>query len=1233
MFVKLDFLDDHVTQLKYYKYRLFTRTNEFNILQRGNRLFQQWCVDMYAKILQYKLNYPRTHQADIRAELYKGLRDALNDEDIDPSKLGKKLILPASMSYTPRWYNAQYHDSMTIIQKFKKPDLFITFTTNPKWPEITRELFPGQKAIDRPELTDRIFHAKLKLLLQDLTSKNVFGNAVAWMHTVEFQKRGLPHAHILIILRPDCRLHNADDYDRIVSAEIPDPKKYPELHRLVKQFMIHRPCGRRSRQPCMKKGYCKHNFPKDFMQFTQSNEDGFPSYKRRSPNRGGHKAQIFVPGRGLITVDNRWVIPYNPYLIQKYNAHINVEVCSSILAIKYLYKYIYKGHDKASFKLKEQAKRVKNLNDEYERYYDALYISSSESCWKMLKYRMHSKKPAVQIQRIHLPDMQNIYYKPTQTIEEIIQDENAKKTMLTEWFTNNKLERISPLTEKQLLKDSEGNLRPRGPEITYLQYAEYYSWDNSKKKWKRRSDRLEVLGRMHRLSPKSGEIYYLRTLLLIATGAESWKDLLTYENKTYPSFQQVCAARGLLIDDGEWDRCLNDARQWHTGYNQLLGLFVTILTQCQPVYPLKLWNKYKADIGESIARKLEQQKKAKPKPEDVENLALLEIKTRLKMHKKELKDFNLPEPDLSTIDINPELEAELDYSIEECKTIVEEHVENMNEDQKTFYNAVKKSLEDKSTQKAFFINALGGTGKTYVAEALLAYVRSKKQIAIAVAFSGIAALLLPGGRTVHSRFNLPLEPDDSQMGHVKRGTNVAELIQKAKMILWDEAPMAHKNVLECIDNTLQDLMNNEQPFGGKIMVFSGDFRQVLPIIPRASRAQIVTSALNRSHLWQHIKLYHLKINERIRRQSAKNNNTTELKQFADDLEKIGDGTYPINQDIGSDMIKIPSNWLSKASNLEEFIEEAFPNLAYNYNNSELMKGRAILTPKNIDANKINKLILEKMPGEIEASYRSIDRNLAEPNTFQWGEEVLNSLDPNGLPPHILHLKKHAIIMVLRNIDPYEGVCNGTRLEVLRFTDTVIEARILTGPKDKIGKLYFIPRIKLQANKTSPISFYRRQFPVKLAFAMTINKSQGQTLDFMALYLPEPVFGHGQLYVAAGRVGSDKQLSIFIVNGKAQGCFPPHKGIYTRNVVYKEVFNPDYEPDYEFEEDNEMNDAFEFVHTEFEEEGYNFAEHCIDSEDEEKQIQLIQNPSSRYRNADRYCRKEDKMEDDESENES
>ena len=137
--------------------------------------------------------------------MYQDAVDAIHTGDTS-NNIGRRIIFPSSFTGGPRQMYQLYQDAMAIVRHFGKPDLFITFTCNPKWPEITKELLPHQTAADRPDLTSRVFHIKLQELLKDLCTKQCLGKVIAYVYVVEFQKRGLPHAHILLILAPEDKI-------------------------------------------------------------------------------------------------------------------------------------------------------------------------------------------------------------------------------------------------------------------------------------------------------------------------------------------------------------------------------------------------------------------------------------------------------------------------------------------------------------------------------------------------------------------------------------------------------------------------------------------------------------------------------------------------------------------------------------------------------------------------------------------------------------------------------------------------------------------------------------------------------------------------------------------------------------------------------------------------------------------------------------------------------------------
>ncbi|CEP10123.1 hypothetical protein, partial, partial [Parasitella parasitica] len=232
-----------LTHRCYYRFRLHQRSNEYPIIFMSKRLFQQYLVDVWAVCDQNKLDWIKAHQSNIRADLYNGLQDALIQEDVNLTALGRRYILPSSYTGGPRFMAKQYQDSMAIVRHFGKPSLFITFTANPRWVEIQRELLPGQNASDRPDLVARVFDLKVKELLNDLKRKNIFGTYRGLLRTIEYQKRGLSHLHLLLFLNPAENFDTAEKIYQVISAEIPSRENDPELLEIVTKNMVHGPCG------------------------------------------------------------------------------------------------------------------------------------------------------------------------------------------------------------------------------------------------------------------------------------------------------------------------------------------------------------------------------------------------------------------------------------------------------------------------------------------------------------------------------------------------------------------------------------------------------------------------------------------------------------------------------------------------------------------------------------------------------------------------------------------------------------------------------------------------------------------------------------------------------------------------------------------------------------------------------------------------------------------------------
>lgn len=231
-------------------------------------------------------------------------------------RAGKRVVLSKDFPGSDRDVHARFMDAMALVARYGRPDFFfVTMTCNPYWPEIIEHLLPGQLPQDRPDIVARVYHAKLLDLHDFLIKKNHFVKVAAWAHVTEFQKR--PHEHFLLIMETNDKLSGPDDFDRYISAELPDKDKYPVLHKLVVKHMMHGPCGPLNPKcGCMVDKSCRFHYPRQFCDSTQRGKDAYPVYRRRQDGN-----EVLVR---KVWLDNRWVIPYNPSLLMRYNCHINV---------------------------------------------------------------------------------------------------------------------------------------------------------------------------------------------------------------------------------------------------------------------------------------------------------------------------------------------------------------------------------------------------------------------------------------------------------------------------------------------------------------------------------------------------------------------------------------------------------------------------------------------------------------------------------------------------------------------------------------------------------------------------------------------------------------------------------------------------------------------------------------------------------------------------------------------
>ncbi|KAL5648116.1 hypothetical protein ACJX0J_042471, partial [Zea mays] len=587
-------------------------------------------------------------------------------------------------------------------------------------------------------------------------------------------------------------------------------------------------------------------------------------------------------------LDNRWVVPYNPYLLRLFNCHINVEACGSIKAVKYLFKYIYKGHDRASVAVTDANKADGDV-DEIKQYRDARWVTPPEALWRIFSFDLSQNSPPVMQLQLHLENMHMVSFHERAKVNHVVQ----------------------------------------------------------RKVWQRRKRNTGgQVGRIVSAHPAEGERFYLRLLLNHVTGATSYADLRTVDGDTLPSFREAAQRRGLLEADDTIDECLNEAAIYQMS-SALRRLFATILVYCEPNDVAELWQRHLDSMSEDYHRSTQSKT-------HVQQMVLIDIRNILQSMGKDIKTFPLPAI-IDKYDDSHGTDREI-YEEESIEPTAEDVAmkETLNEEQRFAYDKIL-SVVDTNNGGVFFVDGPGGTGNIYLYKALLAALRSQDKIAVATATSGVAASILPGGRTAHSRFKIPLTIDDGAVCSFTKQSGTTKLLQKASLIILDEASMTKRQAIEALDNSMRDIMGRPGlPFGGRTVVFGGDFRQVLPVVRKGSRAQIVAASLRSSYLWE--SMCHLKLVQNMRAQSD--------PWFAEYLLRVGGGTEEANNDGDvrlPDEVCVP--YTGNDRDLDRLIDDIYPNLNANMSNTSYITSRAILSTRNDWVDMINMRMIDRFQGE------------------------------------------------------------------------------------------------------------------------------------------------------------------------------------------------------------------------------------------------------------------------------
>ncbi|XP_055331216.1 uncharacterized protein LOC129583443 [Paramacrobiotus metropolitanus] len=593
--------------------------------------------------------------------------------------------------------------------------------------------------------------------------------------------------------------------------------------------------------------------------------------------------------------------------------------------------------------------KVLNM-DEIQAFVDSRYISAPEAHWRLSKYEMHAKSHTVVRLPVHKPNEQEVYFAAGEE-ETAVESASTRDTMLTAWFKLNQ-------------KDADAR------SILYHDIPIKYRFEIGA--WKKRVNETggKAIGRMYAVNPRDCERFYLRLLLLHVAGPLSFTDLQSVNGETFATIKDSARARGLLENSDHWIQCMEEASG--TAMPAAMRcLFVTILIcgNLPPSDARNLWQTYNQAMSEDFRRNRT--------PDAAIFFAYTDVNKRLDSFGVSLlRPYQISEPPRPS-----EFQEEIIDKKAELKK-GSEMFAPMNEGQKTVTNAVMDAVHERSNERCIFVGAPGGTGKTFVFTAIAHQLTGEGISVVCMASTGIAGNLLPRGTTVHTGTGLPLKLDSNSRLAVSSRNHLGIKLRNAKVFLWDEAPMSSAMALETIDVSLRELMQNNLPFGEKVMVLGGDYRQVLPVIERGNKAQQLAASLKRSQLWRFFKTY--KLHQNLRAENGQ-------EEFCHWLLGLGEGKLPVDE---NDEIEVPECCISSGNIIQEVFGDIIP-----VDNTEKLLGSVILCPTNDETLEIIDEIVEKIEGAA-ATYESIDSITCEEgeDPTEFPEEFLYTLTPNGLPP-------------------------------------------------------------------------------------------------------------------------------------------------------------------------------------------------------------------------------------------
>ncbi|EAY21003.1 hypothetical protein TVAG_172600 [Trichomonas vaginalis G3] len=1037
-------------------------------------LREEYICSIFGRDLHHRIENAFYRQINLRRE-----SEVKKKSDNPEENEGTTTYIPSSFTNGPAYWKKIGKKVILLSTKYGQPTLFITITCNPGWIENI--------ALDRCSANTNaanimlIYNERRKTFIKFLKDSKIFGDVNALLWRDEFQQRGYPHTHILLWTTLDTQ--NVNQLDDVINTQYPKTNdirqldKFNDLKILINKYEIHG-CTNRCKDKTT--GKCTMGFPKEVRDQTEI-INGRVHYKR--------------------SAEEVKIVPHNLKILTLWRAHHEIEIVTSNDCILYITKYVTKFSDSAEVSLQSQLRFIQKEveeKDQLHKYGASIITSSCQAFGTLAGYHNYGMFPKVELLNFHLEGDRKIVEKADESEEDLLKRIDDTLSYLLRYFSRPKTEEFRNLAFVEYYE--RYIVSPNKPAKIEAIQDEGNGTDDKTKRWVYRRTK-ECVFALQLVPYQNTELFCLRLILEKVPGY-SYNDLIMGKE----SFLKAAESLRLIESGKEAKICLKEGiKNGYFGYilRQMLVNF-----SIQGINIEKLTLKFQNELMKDLEEKT------------IDNL-YMHLYSEFKYAKaKCIPQFLVNYDHL--------------YKLEQNKEKNQKDLSDLNE-QQAF--VMKDILKNWDRDQLIFIQGRAGTGKTYFCKELIKELENQKKDVLICGTTGIAACQYENGCTAHSLFGLKCDIEenfDDYSSLIGKDSYKGYLIKKADVIMIDEVSMLTHTIAEKIYFILRFLMSRkdckgdelkkEPAFGGKKMIFIGDFLQLPPVIPN-SKYSLSEKLITKCSWWNMVKMYGLSMPMRCSNKEYNNflikvaNNEVGDMKWSDlkDITVTDDPKTALDFLLhGVDMrnkIPLKIQWIAATNNLVNKVNEEVEimklNSIYDYCQNQANPEEA---KKSLDFGKIYAITNIQTEDNKKKSEIRIDKGQLADMVRNWKFA--------DLPNPVVKLLYGMPMSLLRNLNTHDGLVKNKRCWIIGRAG---EAAIV---EFENGEKAIIPKIKIPKDLSNLI-IERKQIPLKTVVAGTIHKSQGLTLDRVVIDFRDKFFEHGMLYVALSRIRDPKNLCILL----------------------------------------------------------------------------------------------------------